>query len=70
MYWILHHDNLLQVQAYLLLIFNSLIVNCPPKLRPVPENTESASEGHPLFFLKSFGKGKLVGIAKSNGDLR
>ncbi|MDE6976004.1 MAG: AraC family transcriptional regulator [Lachnospiraceae bacterium] len=41
---ILHHDNLLQVQAYLLLIFNSLIVNCPPKLRPVPENTESASE--------------------------
>lgn len=39
-----HHDNLLQVQAYMLLIFDKLIVNCPPGHRPVPVTSEAASE--------------------------
>lgn len=39
-----HHGNLLQVQAYLLLVFDRLITGCPPKRRPALENTPSANE--------------------------
>ena len=39
-----HHDNLLQVEAYLLLVFDKLIANCPPERSPAASHSEAASE--------------------------